>query len=406
MDKKVALVTGASSGIGTATVSSLADAGYAVMAAGRNAARTEALRSQRPDVRTWVGDIRSAEACRKLVSACIEQFGRLDLLVNNAGMSPLYPSLTSVTRELWDKVLGVNLAGPFRLSAVVGERMAAAEGGAIINVASLAGRTPVPGAATYSASKFGLRAFTFALAEELADSGIKIAAVSPGPIDTGFIMSNIDDVTDVTFSQPMSTAEQVARPKPAPDVYQLALRQLGRDAHECVVVEDSLAGVSAAVAAGEAEAVVHVYLAQVNYQLEDYSGALKALDRAGGAVERVPSIYHMRAQCHWLLDDRVMALATLDQAMQAFPDEPGFLRRNEVQIASEYGGRITQVLVGPGTRVRVDAHLVSLDATVLQDKLAEARAAGDAYRRAFPGTSYWVRTGENLRRVLKGATPR
>ena len=82
-----------------------------------------------------------------------------------------------------------------------------------------------------------------------------------------------------------------------------------------------------AVAAGEAEAVVHVYLAQVNYQLEDYSGALKALDRAGGAVERVPSIYHMRAQCHWLLDDRVMALATLDQAMQAFPDEPGFLRR-------------------------------------------------------------------------------
>ena len=76
-------------------------------------------------------------------------------------------------------------------------------------MASLAGRTVVPGAATYSATKFGLRAFTMALAEELADTGIKVAAVSPGPIDTGFIMENIDIVTDLTFSQPISTAEQV-----------------------------------------------------------------------------------------------------------------------------------------------------------------------------------------------------
>ena len=83
--------------------------------------------------------------------------------------------------------------------------------GAIINVASLAGRTPVPGAATYSASKFGMRAFTFALAEELRDTNIKVAAVSPGPIDTGFIMANIDNVTDLTFSQPISTAEEVAQ---------------------------------------------------------------------------------------------------------------------------------------------------------------------------------------------------
>jgi short-subunit dehydrogenase len=69
----------------------------------------------------------------------------------------------------------------------------------------------VPGAATYSASKFGLRAFTFALGEELAGSGIKVAAVSPGPIDTGFIMSNIDAVADITFSQPLSTPPDVAR---------------------------------------------------------------------------------------------------------------------------------------------------------------------------------------------------
>ena len=73
------------------------------------------------------------------------------------------------------------------------------------------GRTPVPGSATYSASKFGLRAFTFALAEELRDTRIKLAVVSPGPIDTGFIMSDIDNVSDITFSQPISTADEVAQ---------------------------------------------------------------------------------------------------------------------------------------------------------------------------------------------------
>jgi tetratricopeptide (TPR) repeat protein len=82
-----------------------------------------------------------------------------------------------------------------------------------------------------------------------------------------------------------------------------------------------------AVAAGEAEAVVHVYLAQVNYQLEDYAAAITSLDRAGAAVERVPSVYHMRAQCYWLLDNAVMALATLDQAAVLFPEDVTFLRR-------------------------------------------------------------------------------
>jgi short-subunit dehydrogenase len=86
-----------------------------------------------------------------------------------------------------------------------------AGGGAIINVGSLAGRTPVPNSATYSASKSGLRAFTYAMFEELRDSGIKIAVVSPGPIHTGFIMSDIDQVSDLTFSQAISTADEVAQ---------------------------------------------------------------------------------------------------------------------------------------------------------------------------------------------------
>lgn len=82
-----------------------------------------------------------------------------------------------------------------------------------------------------------------------------------------------------------------------------------------------------AIASGEADAVVHVYLAQVNYQLEDFAAAIESLDRAGPAVERVPSIYHMKAQAYWLLDDPVMAIATLDQATRVFPDDSTFIRR-------------------------------------------------------------------------------
>ena len=82
-----------------------------------------------------------------------------------------------------------------------------------------------------------------------------------------------------------------------------------------------------AVDSGEAEALVFVYLAQVNYQLEDYRSAIEALDRAGAVVERVPSVYHMKAQAYWLLEEPVMALATLDQAAQVFPEDLSFIRR-------------------------------------------------------------------------------
>jgi tetratricopeptide (TPR) repeat protein len=82
-----------------------------------------------------------------------------------------------------------------------------------------------------------------------------------------------------------------------------------------------------AIESGDAESVVFVYLAQVNYKLEDYRGTIDALNRAGDALARVPSAYHMKAQSYWLLDDPVMALATLDQGAQIFPDDSNFIRR-------------------------------------------------------------------------------
>jgi hypothetical protein len=104
----------------------------------------------------------------------------------------------------------VNLTAPLRLARLVLPHFARTGGGAIVNVASLAGIAPVPGAVTYCCTKFGLRAFSYALAEEVRERNVSVSVVSPGPIDTGFLMDNLDEVEDLSFSQPMSTAEQVA----------------------------------------------------------------------------------------------------------------------------------------------------------------------------------------------------
>ena len=136
--------------------------------------------------------------------------GELNVLVNNAGFHSRGP-VADVSAESLAKMIDVNLRAPIYLSRLaIPYLLESSKPAAIINVASLAGRSPIPGAATYSASKFGLRTFTFALGEELRNTNIKLAVVSPGPIDTGFIMSNIDEVADITFSQKMSTDSEVA----------------------------------------------------------------------------------------------------------------------------------------------------------------------------------------------------
>ena len=108
-----------------------------------------------------------------------------------------------------DQIIDVNLKGPMRLSKLALPHLLKASEGAIVNVASLAGRIPVSGETSYSTSKFGLRAFSIAMAEELDETSVSVSVVSPGPIDTGFIMDDIEHVPDLVFSQPMSTTEDV-----------------------------------------------------------------------------------------------------------------------------------------------------------------------------------------------------
>jgi hypothetical protein len=155
-------------------------------------------------------DVSDAGSCVDLFKKTLFEFGRVDVLVNNAGFH-VRGNAESASAEDLARTIDVNLRAPIVLMRLALPHIRDAGGGAIINVASLAGRTPVPGSAAYSASKFGLRAFTFALAEEIRDSAIKLAVVSPGPISTQFILADIDKTSDLTFSQPMSSAEEVAQ---------------------------------------------------------------------------------------------------------------------------------------------------------------------------------------------------
>ena len=165
---KVALVTGGSRGLGREMVLAFARGGADVVIASRKleacetlAAEVEAMGRQALAVGCHVGHWGELG---ELAEAAYERFGKVDILVNNAGMSPLYPSLEEVSEDLFDKVIAVNLKGPYRLSALVGSRMAAAEGGVILNISSTGSVHPSPNAEPYGAAKAGLNALTRSLA--------------------------------------------------------------------------------------------------------------------------------------------------------------------------------------------------------------------------------------------------
>ena len=185
---KVALVTGGSRGIGRAVVEGFAAAGADVAIASRKldncrevAEQVEATTGRRAlAVACHVG---RWEDCDRLADKVYDHFGRCDVLVNNAGMSPLYPDLPSVTEELYDKVHAVNARGPFRLSSLIGTRMNAGEGGSIINVTTAGSLRPMPTDLPYCMAKAGLNALTLGLAGAWAPR-VRANLVLPGAFDT------------------------------------------------------------------------------------------------------------------------------------------------------------------------------------------------------------------------------
>ena len=210
---KTVVITGGSEGVGAATSRMFAEAGANLLLVARNKKNLEATAETLRDmtrVEIFPMDVADGEACVDLFKKAQFEFGRVDILVNNAGYHAR-GLVKDVPATDLGRIIDVNLKAPIVLSRLAIPYMQEAGGGAIINVASLHGRLASVGATTYSASKFGLRIFSLALHEELRDSGIKIAVVSPGPVDTGFIMNNLDESADIVFSQPISSADEVAQ---------------------------------------------------------------------------------------------------------------------------------------------------------------------------------------------------
>jgi short-subunit dehydrogenase len=210
---KTVIITGGSEGVGAATAKAFAAAGANLVLVARSRKNLEAIAGELRDktrVEIFPMDVTDADACVDLFKKAAFEFGRVDILVNNAGFHARGP-VRKVDAPDLGRIIDVNLRAPIVLSRLALPYLEDAGGGAIVNVASLHGKLASAGATTYSASKFGLRIFSLALNQELEGTGIKVAVVSPGPVDTGFIMDNLDEVDDIVFSQPMSTAEDVAQ---------------------------------------------------------------------------------------------------------------------------------------------------------------------------------------------------
>ena len=185
---RVAVVTGGSRGLGREMVLAFAEHGADVVIASRKVDACYALAAEVIE-RTGRRAVATAfhagrwDDCAALHDLVYAEFGRCDVLVNNAGMSPLYPSLTEVSEELFDKVMSVNFKGPFRLSALFGASMAAAGGGSIINVSSIAAVAPSPGELVYAGAKSALNTLTTGLAHEYGPT-VRANVIMPGPFLT------------------------------------------------------------------------------------------------------------------------------------------------------------------------------------------------------------------------------
>jgi NAD(P)-dependent dehydrogenase (short-subunit alcohol dehydrogenase family) len=200
---KVAVVTGGSRGLGREMVAAFAARGANVVIASR---KVDACRELAREVAATTG-CRAIGAqyhaghwgdSERLVDEVYAEFGRCDVLVNNAGMSPLYSSLSDITEDLFDKVIGVNLKGPFRLSVLMGERMAASDGGSIINISSIAAVRPLGNELVYAAAKAGINVLTSGLAQAFAPK-VRCNVIMPGPFRT-----------DISKSWDMGEFEQMA----------------------------------------------------------------------------------------------------------------------------------------------------------------------------------------------------
>jgi NAD(P)-dependent dehydrogenase (short-subunit alcohol dehydrogenase family) len=226
---KTALITGGSRGLGLEIARAYATNGANVVIASRKADVCAAVAAELTEQTgsTVIGlpcHVGHWADCDALVDATYERFGRLDILVNNAGMSPTYPSLTDVTEDLFDKVLAVNLKGPFRLATLAGTRMAKDGGGSIINISSISAVQPRKTEVPYAIAKAGINTLTTALAHAFGPH-VRVNSIMPG-----LFLTDISKAWDPdTLSNMIDTEVPLQRAGRARELYGAALYLAGDD---------------------------------------------------------------------------------------------------------------------------------------------------------------------------------
>jgi 2-deoxy-D-gluconate 3-dehydrogenase len=184
LEGRVAIVTGASRGLGEAAATALVAEGVLVLAAARSTAALEKLQSVDPErITIATVDMRDADQVAALADAAVERFGRLDVVVNNAGIAPA-GRFVDQPQEEWDEVFAVNVRAPAVLARAAGRHFIAQRSGKVINVASTSGINGKPTLVSYSASKGAVLQFTKALGAEWARFGIQVTAIAPGAFET------------------------------------------------------------------------------------------------------------------------------------------------------------------------------------------------------------------------------
>ena len=209
---KTVIITGASSGIGFSAAKLFAREGANLVLAARSTGKLDELEGELTQYEVKVlkvtTDISKLTDCKNLIKETISTFGGLDILVNNAGYTA-QGEFKDIELKEYDQILEVNLKAPIRLTKLALPHLLKSASGRIINVASILGIFPIPTETVYSATKFGLRGFSYALADELADTNVKVCSICPGPVDTPFIMEHIEKVHDLVFSTTVSTPDEI-----------------------------------------------------------------------------------------------------------------------------------------------------------------------------------------------------
>jgi len=190
LNDKVAVITGASKGIGEAVAYLLASRGAKIVVSSRKPADVEAvageIRNKGGEAIGIACNTGNTEQCKNLITETIQQFGGIDILVNNAATNPTYGPALECTAELFDKLMSVNVRGPFELAKLAYASMKQRGGGNVINISSVEGQTPHPGLGIYSVTKAALNMLTKVLAKEWGSNSIRVNAIAPGVIRTKF----------------------------------------------------------------------------------------------------------------------------------------------------------------------------------------------------------------------------